>query len=262
MPRYMLDAVRTLLLLSLLRSLGSAAFGQTAASAPAFEVASVKPSPAHRRTGLQQSTDVFAERVHSQERHAQAPGRGGLPSAVEPGIGAELGLTRTNTTSTQEQRSRHQRADGPDAAQPSCRAVQSEAAQRTARDARIRLDGRQIGPQNPPDRRRRNNHAAHAGSHFHGDMRKFADFLAVMFTMPAASSPSEPVIAGGPQIPVLDKTGLTGIFDFSVDMHPELGTDGFASWQRVLQDQLGLRYRKSQRKCSRHGCGRSGKNSD
>ena len=72
-------------------------------------------------------------------------------------------------------------------------------------------------------------------------MRKFADFLAVMFTMPAASSPSEPVIAGGPQIPVLDKTGLTGIYDFSVDMRPELGTDGFTSWQRVLQDQLGLK---------------------
>ena len=82
--------------------------------------------------------------------------------------------------------------------------------------------------------------AAQAGSHFHGDMRKFADFLAVVFTMPAASSPSEPVIAGGPQIPVLDKTGLTGIFDFSVDMRPELGTDGFTSWQRVLRDQLGL----------------------
>jgi uncharacterized protein (TIGR03435 family) len=38
----------------------------------------------------------------------------------------------------------------------------------------------------------------------------------------------------------LDKTGLTGIYDFSVDMRPELGTDGFTTWQRVLQDQLGL----------------------
>jgi uncharacterized protein (TIGR03435 family) len=80
----------------------------------------------------------------------------------------------------------------------------------------------------------------HAGSHFRGDMRSFADFLAVLFTLPAPSSPSEPVIAGGPQIPVLDKTGLTGVFDFSVDMRPELGTDGFAMGQRVLRDQLGL----------------------
>jgi uncharacterized protein (TIGR03435 family) len=71
-------------------------------------------------------------------------------------------------------------------------------------------------------------------------MRSFADFLAVLFTLPAPSSPSEPVIAGGPQIPVLDKTGLTGVFDFSVDMRPELGTDGFAMGQRVLRDQLGL----------------------
>ncbi len=39
---------------------------------------------------------------------------------------------------------------------------------------------------------------------------------------------------------MLDKTGLTGIFDFNVDMRPELGTDGFAMGQRVLQDQLGL----------------------
>ncbi len=81
---------------------------------------------------------------------------------------------------------------------------------------------------------------AHAGSHFRGDMRDFANFLAVMFTLPAPSSPSEPVIAGGPQIPVLDKTGLTGTFDFSVDMRPELGTDGFAMAQRILQDELGL----------------------
>jgi uncharacterized protein (TIGR03435 family) len=40
---------------------------------------------------------------------------------------------------------------------------------------------------------------------------------------------------------VLDKTGLPGIFDFSVDIHPELGTDMFALWQRALEDQLGLR---------------------
>jgi len=78
------------------------------------------------------------------------------------------------------------------------------------------------------------------GSHFRGSMRDLADFLAVLFTMPAPSSPSEPVIAGGPQIPVLDKTGLTGIYDFSLDMRPELGTDGFAMGKRILRDQLGL----------------------
>jgi uncharacterized protein (TIGR03435 family) len=40
---------------------------------------------------------------------------------------------------------------------------------------------------------------------------------------------------------VVDKTGLEGIFDFSVDMQPELNTDSFTAWQRALEDQLGLR---------------------
>ncbi len=81
------------------------------------------------------------------------------------------------------------------------------------------------------------------GFHFHGDLRKFADLLAAQFSIPAAENPSEPARASTSksQIPVLDKTGLPGIFDFTVDMSPELGTDGFASWQRVLQNQLGLK---------------------
>jgi uncharacterized protein (TIGR03435 family) len=40
---------------------------------------------------------------------------------------------------------------------------------------------------------------------------------------------------------VTSSSRIPGIFDFSVDIHPELGTDMFASWQRVLGDQLGLR---------------------
>ncbi len=85
--------------------------------------------------------------------------------------------------------------------------------------------------------------APHAGGgfHFHGDMRQFADLLAVQFSIPAAANPSEPVRAGGPATPVLDRTGLDGIYDFSVDIHPELGTDAFTAWQRVLEEQLGLR---------------------
>jgi uncharacterized protein (TIGR03435 family) len=81
---------------------------------------------------------------------------------------------------------------------------------------------------------------AGAGFHFHGDMRQFADLLALQFSIPAPASPSEPVRAGGPQIPVVDKTGLAGVFDFSVDRPPELGTDMFTGWQRTLRDQLGL----------------------
>jgi uncharacterized protein (TIGR03435 family) len=79
------------------------------------------------------------------------------------------------------------------------------------------------------------------GFHFHGDLREFADLLAVQLSIPAAFNPAEPARASVEQIPVVDKTGLSGIFDISVDLHPELGTDNFTSWQRVLQDQLGLR---------------------
>jgi uncharacterized protein (TIGR03435 family) len=82
---------------------------------------------------------------------------------------------------------------------------------------------------------------AGAGFHFHGDLRQFADLLAVQFSIPAVDNPAEPVRAGGAQIPVLDKTGLAGVFDFSVDLRPESGTDAFTSWKRALEDQLGLR---------------------
>jgi uncharacterized protein (TIGR03435 family) len=80
-----------------------------------------------------------------------------------------------------------------------------------------------------------------SGFHFRGDMRQFADLLAIQFTIPAPENPGVPVKAGGPSIPVLDKTGLQGIYDFSVDQRSELGTDIFTAWKRTLEDQLGLR---------------------
>ena len=79
------------------------------------------------------------------------------------------------------------------------------------------------------------------GFHFRGDMRQFADLLALQFTMPAPQSPGVPVKAGGPAIPVLDKTGLQGTYDFNVMMLPELGTDIFTAWKRAVEDQLGLK---------------------
>ncbi len=82
---------------------------------------------------------------------------------------------------------------------------------------------------------------AGAGLHFHGEMRQFADLLAVQFSIPAPERPDAPARAGGPLIPVIDKTGLQGTYDFSVDIRPEIGTDSFAAWQRALNDQLGLR---------------------
>jgi uncharacterized protein (TIGR03435 family) len=79
------------------------------------------------------------------------------------------------------------------------------------------------------------------GFHFRGDMRQLADLLTVQFSIPAAVNPAEPVRAGGSPIPVLDKTGLQGIYEFSVDLGRELGSDGFTKWKRALGDQLGLR---------------------
>jgi uncharacterized protein (TIGR03435 family) len=83
--------------------------------------------------------------------------------------------------------------------------------------------------------------AAGPGLHFHGDMRQFADLLAVQISIPAPTSASVPVVASASPVPVLDKTGLDGIYDFSVDLRPEIGTDGFTFWKRVLDEQLGLK---------------------
>jgi uncharacterized protein (TIGR03435 family) len=76
--------------------------------------------------------------------------------------------------------------------------------------------------------------------HFRGEMRRFADLLAVQFSIPAADNPAEPVRAGGPMFPVLDKTGLTGDYDFTVDLRPEPRLDSFTLWRRALREQLGL----------------------
>jgi uncharacterized protein (TIGR03435 family) len=84
---------------------------------------------------------------------------------------------------------------------------------------------------------------AGTGFHFHGDLRQLADLLAVQLTIPESNDPdpARPHTAAGAPIPVLDKTGLSGIYDFTVDLKPEFGTGVFTVWQRVLQDQLGLR---------------------
>jgi uncharacterized protein (TIGR03435 family) len=79
------------------------------------------------------------------------------------------------------------------------------------------------------------------GRRFHGDMRQFADLLAVQATIPAAVDPGSPVIASSAPSLVIDRTGLEGVYDIDVDLKPELGTDRFTQWQRVLREQLGLK---------------------
>jgi hypothetical protein len=70
--------------------------------------------------------------------------------------------------------------------------------------------------------------------------RLVAEAWQCQFSIPAADSPNVPARAGGAPIPVLDKTGLQGTYEFSVDLRPELGTDAFTAWERALEDQLGL----------------------
>lgn len=76
---------------------------------------------------------------------------------------------------------------------------------------------------------------------FHGTMQQFADLLAVQTTIPAALDPSTPVMASSDPVPVVDKTGLDGVYDINVDLKPELGTDRMTQWRRVLKEELGLR---------------------
>jgi uncharacterized protein (TIGR03435 family) len=80
-----------------------------------------------------------------------------------------------------------------------------------------------------------------SGFHFRGDMRHFADLLAVQFSIPAPDSPTVPARAGGSPILVLDKTALPGTYEFSASLRQESGTDAFTAWKSALEDQLGLK---------------------
>ena len=72
---------------------------------------------------------------------------------------------------------------------------------------------------------------------------EFANLLAVKLTIPvnADSDPSHPGIASGAPIPVIDRTGLPGLYQIPFDLRPEPGADMFALLQRFLPDRLGLR---------------------
>jgi uncharacterized protein (TIGR03435 family) len=75
---------------------------------------------------------------------------------------------------------------------------------------------------------------------FRGDMQQFANFLGVQLSIPPIEDPTRPSFATGPPVPVLDRTGLEGIFEIAVDVRPEAGADMFTLWQRALRD-MGLR---------------------
>ncbi len=75
---------------------------------------------------------------------------------------------------------------------------------------------------------------------FRGDMQQFANFLSVELSIPSIEDPTRPSFATGPPVPVLDRTGLDGIFEIATDVRPEAGVDMFTLWQRALRE-LGLR---------------------
>jgi len=72
------------------------------------------------------------------------------------------------------------------------------------------------------------------------DMRRFAAYLSIQLTIPAAQDPTGPSIAGGTPVAVVDETGLQGVYRVPLDMKPELGTDSFLLWKRFLNDRMGL----------------------
>jgi uncharacterized protein (TIGR03435 family) len=76
---------------------------------------------------------------------------------------------------------------------------------------------------------------------FHGNMSQFADRLSIQLAIPFLDDPTIPSHPSGPPTPVVDKTGIEGDYDINVDLKPEPGVDPFTFWQRVLQEQLGLK---------------------
>jgi uncharacterized protein (TIGR03435 family) len=82
---------------------------------------------------------------------------------------------------------------------------------------------------------------AEEGMAFRGDMRALADMIAVQLSIAVSNDPTQPGRAAGPPAPVLDKTGLSEVYELRLDIRPEPGGDMFSVWQRVLENQFGLR---------------------
>ena len=239
-PADMLKAMRVLSFVMFLALSGAVAVGQASTAATAFDVASVKPSQrsvgpdynnqlTYSATGLAARNvtlkRLVAEAYHLQQNQVTGPG---WLDKNEYDIDA-----KTAGVVTREQMALMLQSLVDDRFKLT---HHSEMREMRAYELVVGKSGPKIHPISDGETA-----TAQAGFHFHGDLRQFADLLAVQLTIPATVSPNEPVRANASPIPVLDKTGLPGIYDFSVDIHPELGTDEFTLWQRVLESQLGLK---------------------
>jgi len=236
----MLRAMQALPYLISLAFLSSVAIGQTPPTAAAFDVASVKPSQhlvgpdynnqlTYSPTGIT-ARNVTLKRLLAEAYHLQMNQVSGPDWLGQNEYDIDA---RTAGVSTKEQMA------------PMLRSLVAERFHLTQHSEmrEMRVYELVVDKSGSKIHAMRDGETANApgGFHFHGDLRQFADLLAVQLSIPAADNPSEPVRASTSQIPVVDKTGMPGVFDFSVDIHPELGTDMFALWQRALQDQLGLK---------------------
>lgn len=75
---------------------------------------------------------------------------------------------------------------------------------------------------------------AKTGFHFTGNMRALADFIGVQLTIPEGHDSSRPTMGSPVPALVIDKTGLSGTYDFFLPLGPD------ANLQRLLREQLGL----------------------
>jgi uncharacterized protein (TIGR03435 family) len=240
LPADMLMAMHSLPLFISLALSSSMVFGQTSTTPPAFEVASVKPykkvvGPDYNNQITYSPTGITARNVTLKRLVAEA-------------YHLQLNQVLGPSWLDQNEYDIDARAAGDITREQMALMLQSLVAERfnltkhtEMREMRvyelvIGKSGSKIRPMNGGE-----TVGARAGFHFHGDLHQFADLLAVQLSIPASDNPAEPARASASQILVVDETGLSGIFDFSVDIHPELGTDMFTSWQRALQDQLGLK---------------------
>jgi uncharacterized protein (TIGR03435 family) len=232
--------MRTLVLSIFLALPVPLAFGQASTQAPSFDVASVKPSK--HEVGPDYNNQLTYSQNGFTGRNAT------LKRLVAEAYHLQLNQILGPGWFSQNEYDVDARAAGAATREQMAQMLRSLLTQRfhlvehsemkEMRDFELVIDksGPKIHPMKDGETA-----GVQAGFHFHGDLRQFADLLAVQLTIPATDNPGEPVRASQSQIPVLDKTGLPGIFDFNVDIRPELGTDMFTSWQRALQDQLGLK---------------------